>query len=236
MGQGYFAFQHFTVHHDRCAMKVGTDGVLLGAWADLPQRGRILDVGTGSGLIALMAAQRCPECQVTGIDIDPLAVQQARENIAESPYRDRVEVLEQDLLTFAPQAPFDCVLCNPPFYVEDVLPPSEARMRARNTAALSFCNLIGCVEKILTQQGTFSVIIPTGAVDAFRAEALAHGLYLHRSCRVTTVLGKESKRTLLTFSKQVESAPSSEQLVLQEKDGTRSPAFSYLTRDFYLHR
>ncbi len=109
-----FTFRQFVIHHDRCAMKVGTDGVLLGAWADLSGARRMLDVGCGSGLIALMAAQRAPEAEVWGIDVDAPSVEQAVENAAASPFARRVHLSLQDVCTYAPPQPFDHVLCTPP--------------------------------------------------------------------------------------------------------------------------
>ena len=110
MPNPYFAFKQFTIHHDRCAMKVGTDGVLLGAWTDIRHARRILDIGTGTGLIALMLAQRCPEASITAIDIDSEAVNQALENIQNSPWKERVEAYLQDIRTYQPQTLFDTIV------------------------------------------------------------------------------------------------------------------------------
>ena len=114
MPNPFFAFKQFTIYHDRCAMKVGTDGVLLGAWGCVEGQ-RILDIGTGSGLIALMAAQRNPDAEVLGIDIDEGAILQARENVAQSPFCGRVGCILQDILTFQPEECYDSILCNPPY-------------------------------------------------------------------------------------------------------------------------
>ena len=117
MSHSYFQFKQFTIHHDRCAMKVGTDGVLLGAWAPLIQPRHILDIGTGSGLIALMLAQRYPQAQVTGIDIDTASIEQAAANVAASPFAERVSVKCQALQALQDAtASFDAIACNPPFF------------------------------------------------------------------------------------------------------------------------
>ena len=132
MSNDIFRFKQFSVRHDRCAMKVGTDGVLLGAWGSVEGK-RILDIGTGTGLIALMAAQRNPEADVLGIDIDESAVAQASGNVAKSPFNRRIECILQDVLTFEPEAPFDAILCNPPFFTEDTLPDDKGRALARKS-------------------------------------------------------------------------------------------------------
>ena len=115
MPNPFFTFNQFTIRHDRCAMKVGTDGVLLGAWTNVDHSHRLLDVGTGTGLIALMLAQRCPQAYITAIDIDAEAVEQARENTLSSPWKDRVEVLLQDICTFPTNQQFDTIVSNPPY-------------------------------------------------------------------------------------------------------------------------
>ena len=114
MANPFFTFKQFTIRHDRCAMKVGTDGVLLGAWTDVSHSCRLFDIGTGTGLIALMLAQRCPKASITAIDIDAEAVEQAHENILSSPWKDRVEVLLQDICTFPANQQFNTIVSNPP--------------------------------------------------------------------------------------------------------------------------
>lgn len=229
-----FSFQQFTIHHDRCAMKVGTDGVLLGAWADLSVARSILDVGCGSGLIALMAAQRAPEVGVWGIDVDAPSVEQAIENVAASPFACRIRLSLQDVCTFAPSLQFDHVLCNPPYYTEDTLPPDEARMRARHTAGLSLETLLAHVTRLTSPEGLFSLILPTTTADAFVTHALSQGWYVARVCYVRTVARKPPKRTLLTLSRRLLSSSSPEQLVLQDAQGNRTAEYATLCAGFYL--
>lgn len=234
MSNPYFRFRKFTVWHDRCAMPVGTDGVLLGAWADLLHAGRILDVGTGSGLLALMAAQRNESASVTGIDVDAASVSQAARNVASSPFSNRVEILHEDVRHFRAPEPFDSVICNPPFYTEGVLPPDEGRSVARNTASLSFGELVESVAGILSDRGVFNVIIPTQAEELFISQCLMARLYVQRLCHVKTVQWKEPKRVMITFSKSTCNAPLSDALVLVDNQGRRTPQYLSLTSDFYL--
>lgn len=233
MSSPSFRFKRFTVCHDRCAMRVGTDGVLLGAWGS-SDGCRILDIGCGSGLIALMAAQRNAQAEVCGIDVDAASVQQARENVAASEFSQRITILEQDVRTFLPEAPFSSILCNPPFYTENVLPPDANRMVARNTAALSFEALVRCAARLLSEDGKFSVILPTHSADHFVALCLMQQLHLEARCDVKTVERLPPKRTLLTFSRTTDCMPRHEVLVLQGADGGRSLQYQQLTADFYL--
>ena len=234
MSQAYFRFRQFCVWHDRCAMKVGTDGVLLGAWTDMTGCRRILDIGSGSGLIALMAAQKVPTAQVTGIEIDEEAVRQSIQNVEKSPFSSRIKVLHQDINTYLPECSFDCIVCNPPFYTESVLPPDASRLLARNTASLSFGNLIQCVKKILTSDGTFSVVLPYASASDFIGLCLLSELFLSRRCDVSTVDGKAPKRTLLSFSGDSSRSAERETLVLHTRDNQRTDAYQQLTKDFYL--
>ena len=232
MSNDIFCFKQFSVRHDRCAMKVGTDGVLLGAWGSVEGK-RILDIGTGTGLIALMAAQRNPEADVLGIDIDESAVAQASENVAESPFSRQIECILKDVLTFEPEAPFDAILCNPPFFTEDTLPDNRSRALARNNKCLPFPQLIKKVAVLLAENGTFSLIVPSGFAQEIVGLCMENGLHLVRRCQVHTTARKPPRRTLLEFSRQNRSGEM-QTLCLVADDGTRSQQYQELTKDFYL--
>ena len=232
MSNDIFRFKQFSVRHDRCAMKVGTDGVLLGAWGSVEGK-RILDIGTGTGLIALMAAQRNPEADVLGIDIDESAVAQAIENVAESPFSRRIECILQDVLTFESEAPFDAILCNPPFFTEDTLPDNRSRALARNNKCLPFPQLIKKVAVLLAENGTFSLIVPSALAQEIVGLCMENGLHLVRPCQIHTTARKPPRRTLLEFSRQNRSCEM-QTLCLVADDGTRSQQYQELTKDFYL--
>ena len=235
MGSPSFRFKQFEIWHDRCAQKVGTDGVLLGAWADLKQSKHILDVGTGSGLIALMAAQRASEAEVVGIEIDPDAARQASENAQRSPFSERITITQSDVRDFHSPLAFDCILSNPPFFTEETRPPVSERAIARNTATLTFVELIAAVGRLLADEGCFHVVRPSSAVPGFVALCLDCNLRLERQCLVSTVAGKAPKRSLLTFVSGIPSSPLLvEQLVLQTPDGRRTEAYQRLASSFYL--
>ena len=229
-----FQFKQFTVDDSRCAQKVGTDSVLLGAWAQVEGARRILDIGTGSGLLALMAAQRAPKAQVVGVEIDPQAVCQARENVAQSSFRQRIEIVEQDVKVFRTQEPFDCILSNPPYFLETTLPPDDSRALARHVQFLTFDELTHAVDALLSPSGLFHVILPLDHVREFVTQSLIVGLNLTRRCLVRTVWHKPPRRALLTFSRPVPAAVTEEELILQQPDGSRTDAYSLLAKDFYL--
>ena len=162
MANGYFQFKQFTVHQQHCAMRVGTDGTLLGAWAQASDGAcRILDIGTGTGLIALMMAQRYPQAMVTAIDIDDGAVRQAKENVSSSPFADRINVIKADVLTFEDMEKYDSIVCNPPFFEDSLTCPDPQRTEARHTVTLGYRQLMKSAFRLLKDDGRFSVIIPT---------------------------------------------------------------------------
>lgn len=234
MSNPYFRFRNFTLRHDHCAMRVGTDGVLLGAWAEFSCAQRILDIGTGCGLIALMAAQRNPDALVWGIDIDADSVLQARQNVLASPYADRVQIVHCDVRSFESPEPFDAVLCNPPFHPEHILPPDQARCAARNTASLGFGELLRCVDVLLSETGLFSVVLPMSVCSEFVSLCLLHRFCLRRKCEVSTVVGRSPKRVMLTFTKSSSQPLVHETLTLQDADGRRTSQYASLTEAFYL--
>lgn len=226
-----FTFKRFTVSHAKCAMKVGTDGVLLGAWA----RGgrRILDVGTGSGLVALMMAQRFAEAEVTAIDIEPGACLQARENVAASPFAGRISVVEAALQSFQGGG-YDAIVCNPPFYAGTLASKTAARTMARSAETLPFADLFRHAARLLADDGVFSVVIPAAFRREFDAEAAFSGLHPLRVCNVKTVPHKAASRCLLAYCKRPADAVEEAEECLNNADMTRSEWYSRLTGEFYL--
>ena len=223
------------MRHDRCAQRVGTDGVLLGAWADVGQARNILDIGCGSGLIALMAAQRQPEARVWGVEVDAASARQAAENAAASPFAPRLQIVCRDIRQFCPPQPFDHILSNPPFHTEQTLPPDAARATARAAAMLPFGELVDCAARLLAPGGRFSVIVPERSADEFISLCLLRGLRPARQCRVRTTEAKPPRRRLMTFSAAAaELVVPCETLVLHDATGGRSPEYRRLTADFYL--
>ena len=230
MANDYFKFRQFTVRQDRCAMKVGTDGTLLGAWA----RGghTILDIGTGTGLIALMMAQRYPEAQVVGIDIDHEAVMQAKENVAASPFN--IDIIEADAKTFNVQrSMFNVILSNPPYFVDSLECPDGQRTMARHTASLAYGELMAAVNRLLADDGEFSVVIPFDCKARLECEASLAGFFKVRECAVKTTPRKPPRRYLLAFRKHPDELELSEGII-ETAPNVRSEWYQQLTKDFYL--
>lgn len=244
-----FTFKQFEIQQDRCAMKVGTDGVLLGAWAEGGQR--ILDIGSGTGLISLMMAQRFPEAQVWGIDIDPDACMQARENVAASPFADRVGIAccalqnlsEEHLVRGSEELMemkegernlFDAIVSNPPFFVNGLKNPDSKRAMARHSDSLPFSVLMRGVKRWLSDEGVFSAIVPADVLESFVSEAYCSGLSLVRQCGVKTVERKQPKRYLVAFSKRRAGMVDKCTEIMTDSEGNRSEWYAKITEEFYL--
>ena len=233
MANPFFTFKQFTIRHDRCAMKVGTDGVLLGAWTDVSHSCRILDIGTGTGLIALMLAQRCPQASITAIDIDAEAVEQAHENILSSPWKDRVEVLLQDVCPFPANQQFDSIVSNPPYFIDSLKCPDSQRNTARHTDTLDAKRLLESVARLLSDNGRFSIILPAEQTDLLIQSAYTQGLYPSRQTAVITRPGLSPKRILMEFQKKKE-AFHPDELIIELERHVYSEGYIALTKDFYL--
>ena len=216
-------------------MKVGTDGVLIGAWCRLPSSGRILDIGTGTGLIAVMAAQRASGCMVTGIDIDAECVAQARDNAASSPWGGRIGIEQCALQEFFPTHRFDAIVSNPPYFEESLLPPDARRTAARHTRSLTYAELVDGVVRLLDAEGRFSLILP--AAESERFLSAAHDvLFLTRRCDVRTTPGSGVRRVMMEFAVSVPKLLLQiESLSIEDGGPMRySGEYRALTRDFYL--
>lgn len=231
MSNDYFKFKLFTIRQERCAMKVGTDGTLLGAWAN--GGSRILDIGTGTGLIALMMAQRFATASITGVEIDPEAASQARQNVEASPFRGRVFVTEGDVNSFDSPA-FDAVVANPPFFVNSLACPDNQRSRARHTLALTYAGLMKASRRLLSDNGELSVVIPFDCKARLEQEASLHGFFKSRECAVKTTPTKERPRRFLLAFRRHPCTPELSEGILESVPGQRSQWYNNLTHDFYL--
>ena len=229
-----FRFKQFAVDHDRSSMKVGTDAVLLGAWCDVGGAHRVLDVGTGCGVIALMVAQRTPgSCRIHAIDIDQASVSEAQGNFLRSPWSHRLTVQLVDVNDFFSQASFDLIVSNPPFYNEDVLPPDAVRAAARHTHALSFNQLMQAAVRLLSPHGSIAVVTPVEARDALTAAATFAGLHLARFTQVHSTHAGPAKRLLWQWSKQP-CLTQRDALTIHRPGGQFTDHYRTLCCDFYL--
>ena len=218
-----FQFKQFTIYQDWCAMKVGTDGVLLGAWANGGKR--VLDAGTGTGIIALMMAQRYPNAVVTAIDVDEGAVKQAQQNVAQSPFSQQITVLHNTLQEH--QGEYDAIISNPPFFIDSLAAPDEQRNVARHTQTLTYTELMQAAWRLLSDEGELSVVVPFDYRKRMEDEAIFVGFFPSKVCAVKTTERKPAKRYLLSFKKHPCRCE-------QEQLTIGSERYQELTKDFYL--
>lgn len=233
-----FRFKRFKVVHEQSAMKVGVDSVLLGAWASVDGARRILDAGTGCGLLALMAAQRNPGALITGVELDPVAAREAASNFSSSPWAERLECVEEDFLRFVngclQGTEFDLVISNPPYFDSGV-EVSDPRTMARHQAGLSPAMIFKSASKVLAPCGHIAMVLPSGDVfeDASK-EADNAGFHLMRICRVRGRIGLEAKRVLAEWGPAYAETVFEPDLLLEEEPGKPTDRHRELCRDFYL--
>jgi tRNA1Val (adenine37-N6)-methyltransferase len=231
-----FKFKQFNVQQDQCAMKIGTDGVLLGAWTSLQNDPfSILDIGAGTGIIALMMAQRNKAEVIDAIEIDANAYEQCVENFEASPWADRLFCYHAALNEFVEEIDdtYDLIVSNPPFYSENYKSENEARDTARFSEALPFAELIESVSQLLSDEGVFSTIIPKKEEDHFIELASEVNLFPNRICSVRGNVASEEKRSLLEFS--FRSTPIEQtSLAIEHRRHQYTPEYIALVKDFYL--
>jgi tRNA1Val (adenine37-N6)-methyltransferase len=230
-----FTFKQFHIEHDKCAMKVGTDGILLGAWANLQGAKSGLDIGTGTGLIALMLKQRNPAMAVTAVEIDDDAVAQAKANIAHSPWPN-IDLWQGDIAHFNRATQFDLIVSNPPYFNHSLTSDNQARMTARHTNDLSFQTLLAKVKTLLSLNGQFFVVLPYSEVELFEANAEAFKLTVTEKVFVHTKHNKPAKRVLMSLkhSEQGTETAKAGRLDIHDESGNYSAQYKALCRDFYL--
>lgn len=227
-----FRFKQFAVLNDRTAMKVGTDGVLLGAWCPVAGARHVLDVGTGCGVIALMIAQRNHEAVITGIDIDHDAVQEATLNFERSPWSDRLTAVEGNFNDMSTSG-FDVIVSNPPFFTNGVLPAGDARIAARHTQSLTYRQLIEGAARLLSSHGALALISPSDAEGEIIEAATFATLPVRQVTHVIPVDGALPKRTLWLLTPR-DIAYHEDTVTIANRDGTFTQEYIELTGDFYL--
>lgn len=234
MGDSVFRFKEFVVNQSRSAMKIGTDGVLLGAWCDVSGACRILDVGCGTGLISLMMAQKNATAVIKAIDIDSEAVEEANGNFADSKWSARLSAFVADYRDYDCDVQFDAIVSNPPFFTEKVYSPDERRSAARQYESLPFEVLFRKSSELLSDCGTLSIIAPASCRDIVEFHAGEADFWLKRRTEVLTKKGKMAKRILWEFSKS-EVKPVFSQLVINGENGQKTDEYISLTNTFYLY-
>ena len=231
-----FHFKQFTIAQDQCTMKIGTDGVLLGAWADILEAKRILDIGTGTGVIAIMLAQRTQNAQIFAVEIDEAACSQASENMAASPWSDRLHAINVPIQEYEKSAnqDFDLIVSNPPFFSGGTFSNHENRNNVRHTIKMPHGDLLGAVRTLLAPHGRFCLVLPLIEGMRFRELARSYNLYCTKMTEVIPKVDKQVERLLLQFERR-EIAMKKDQLVIQEqKRNEWTPDYIALTKAFYL--
>ncbi|HQQ95604.1 MAG TPA: methyltransferase [Bacteroidia bacterium] len=236
MSNDSFEFKQFKIRQDKCAMKLSTDAVLLGAWVVPNGSTSILDVGTGTGILALMLAQKSL-AEITAIDIDRNSTEQARLNVAESAFSSRIRVLHTSFQNLAQSntGKFDLIVSNPPFFVDSLKSNDDSRKLARHNDQLSFDDLLNGVKQLLSGKGKFCLILPKNEALQFRDRAKLKGLYLSKLMRIRTRADKDTeKRHLMQF--EFKETEFSESTLIIEADNQRNYTEEYkaLTREYYL--
>lgn len=233
MGNSVFRFKQFAVEQSDVPMKVGTDGVLLGAWAhfDGSER-RILDIGTGTGVIALIAAQRSAAEYIAGIDIMPVAVDRAKANFAMSPWAERLHAEQASAQEFAATESFDVIISNPPYFVDALLSPDDGRTTARHAVSLPLGELDEALDRLLSADGRAALILPP---DEMRRFAALSRLRMVRRCDVRFVPNGAVKRVMAEFGRSAVSDCSCGELTIEtERRGEFGEEYRRLMQDFYL--
>ena len=237
-----FTFKQFHIDDSRCGMSVSTDGVLLGAWAPLAEAKNILDIGAGSGLLSLMAAQRSHfDTKVTAIELDSAASDDCQANIDSSPWPTKITLLHTSIQNYClsflqhPQAHFDHIICNPPYFTNGPQTQNVARATARHTDQLSFIELLNAIAQLLHSHGTASLIIPTQSWSQFQQALAQAPLHICEYVDVSSVEGKPANRLLLAVKHGKALLPIvNRQMHIRNKQGHYSAQMIDFCRDFYL--
>ncbi|MGS0680202.1 tRNA1(Val) (adenine(37)-N6)-methyltransferase [Shewanella sp. 125m-7] len=241
-----FTFKRFHIDDSRCGMPVSTDGVLLGAWAPLSQANTILDIGAGSGLLSLMAAQRS-QARITAVELDLDSAIDCLHNFSASPWAGRLELVCSDIQGYCQNQPrqFDHIICNPPYFANGPQSNKTSRATARHTDSLSFDSLLGAIKQLLAADGQASIILPTESVHLLESKIEPLGLTLRGRLLAASVAGKTPNRQVLLLGHDLKDkkaqqsnaqtqASFEQQLTIREKNGQYSEAFTQLSQDFYL--
>ncbi|SFB48256.1 tRNA1(Val) (adenine(37)-N6)-methyltransferase [Algoriphagus aquimarinus] len=233
MANSWFQFQQFRINQDRCAMKISTDAVMLGALAHAISTREILDIGTGTGVIALMLAQRFPEAKVQAVEIDSEAASQALENFRANTFSDRMQLWEGRFQDFEAQLNYDLIVSNPPYFPDHLKSSDVQRNMALHTDELSFDDLLGKVIQLLKEDGQFWVILPPRQMQDFQTEAVKKGLFLKTKFTLQDKPGKRIQREICAFSKSQNEVETSG-IFIKNEDGTPHESYAKVVSGFLL--
>lgn len=228
-----FRFKQFDLHQSRSAMRVGTDAVLLGAWANAVGHEHILDVGTGTGVIALICAQRNQRALVEAIEIDEGSAEDARLNFSLAPWSGRLKVHQGDFLKIVSKEKFDLIISNPPYFSQSLRASDPIRSAARHDDALPAEAFMKQAKTLLLPEGIVALIFPTHQLERWTEAAKAVGFSTKRICHVFTLAYKDASRVMVEFTRTSVAEPTMESLLIEKSPGEYSEAYKSLTREFY---
>lgn len=238
MGNSYFQFKQFRIDQSNCAMKISTDAVVLGAYSGSKVPQTILDIGTGTGVIALMLAQRYTEAKIVALEIDEQACLQAAENARSSPWSHQVTVIESALQNYNDCGErFDLIVSNPPYFPNHLLSEDVRRNHALHQGTLTFNELLVGVKKLLVEDGEFWVILPARQMSEFELIAIGEGFVVFKKIVIKDSFHKPVLRMIQAFKRnnQIDRAFEAAELVIKDNDGKYSEAYRSLLKDFMLH-
>jgi len=228
-----FRFKQFAIRQENAAMKVGTDGALLGAWSDVSKAKNILDIGTGTGIIAMMVAQRNKEAKITAIEIDQNALIDANFNVNNCPWPKRIEIFQTSLQDFIPSNKFDSIISNPPFFENSLKSNSGEKIKARHTDSLHYSDILEFSSTYLNENGTLHLILPIENAEKCIELGKEQGFYLKRVCTVKPVPHKNAHRLVFELSKSNNNTVSESLIIETGKRHDYSQDYIALTKAFY---
>jgi len=237
MANTYFKFKQFTIQQAHCAMKVCTDACLFGAWVAneltaIKQISNCLDIGTGTGLLSLLLAQKTTAF-IDAVEIDKAAFDQAKENFNQSPWSERLALINTDITTFDTNKKYDCIISNPPFFEGDLKSSNSYKNAAKHDTTLTLQQLLQVVDKTLQQKGYFAILLPYHRADFFIEEAAKSTLYLTKKVLVKQTPTHEYFRAMLLFSRQQKNV-SNEEIIIKNEANNYTEIFTGLLKDYYL--
>ncbi|XZF16162.1 tRNA1(Val) (adenine(37)-N6)-methyltransferase [Chitinophagaceae bacterium MMS25-I14] len=234
MSNSYFSFKQFSIHQERCAMKVSTDACIQGAWTPVrPHVKNVLDIGCGTGLLSLMLAQRSADIHIDSIELDEDAMKQAQQNVAASPWKDRIEVMLGDARNFPFGKKYDLIICNPPFFNNSLLGGNNARNHARHTVTLSQDDLFDAIHRNLADGGYACILLPAAEKKLWEETVQRNGWHLDNYLLVKDNPDAAVKR-IISCCSQEPGDKKEETLTIKDEKGSYTDGFTELLRPFYL--
>jgi len=228
-----FRFKQFAIRQENAAMKVGTDGALLGAWSDVSKANNILDIGTGTAIIAMMVAQRNSTAAITAIEIDEKALIDANFNVENCPWTNRIKIIQSSLQEFTPTLKFDSIISNPPFFENSLKSNSRSKIKARHTDSLHYSDILNFASIYLSNIGVLHLILPVENAEKCIETAIEGGFYLKRICKVHPVPNKNAHRFVFELTKNATPTISESLIIETGKRHDYSQHYIALTKAFY---